>query len=83
MTKFLVEFRFGIAQRQAFREAFESAGLGHADGVSFQGGWVSTRECLVFLLATADDAAKVDEACGRWSQFGKWTIHPVLDLDQL
>ncbi len=81
--KFLVEFRYDSAQRQAFREAFESSGFSRAEGASFQGGWVSTRECLVFLLAEAADAAKVDDACRVWSHFGKWTVHPVLDLEQL
>ena len=81
--KFLVEFRYDSAQREAFRAAFESAGLGHAEGLSIQTGWVSTKECLVFLVAESADAAKVDQACQAWSKYGQWKIRQVLDLDQL
>ncbi|MEX2027131.1 MAG: DUF3303 family protein [Pirellulaceae bacterium] len=81
--KFLVEFRYDSAQRKAFREAFESAGFSQMEGASVQGAWISTKEYLVFLLAESPDAAKVDQACRIWSQFGQWTIHPVMDLEQL
>lgn len=81
--KFLVEFRYDAAHRQAFREAFETTGLGRDSGASLVSGWVSTKECIAFLLAEAADIAKVEEACRPWSQFGTWTIHPVTDLEQV
>ena len=81
--KFLIEFRYDQAQRDAFRQAFESAGFSQSAGATFRGGWISTQECLVFLLAEASNSDQVDQACRVWSQFGPWTIHPVLDLEQL
>jgi hypothetical protein len=81
--KFVVEFRYDSAQREAFREAFESTGFSHVEGATFQEGWVSTKECLVFLVAESADAATMDQACQIWSQFGQWKIHPVSDLEQI
>lgn len=81
--KFLIEFRYDKAQREAFRQAFESAGFSQSHGATFRGGWISIQECLVFLLAEASSVDQIDQSCRVWSQFGQWTIHSVLDLEQL
>jgi hypothetical protein len=81
--KFLVEFRYDGTQREEFRRVYESAGFSQMEGASFLEGWISTKECLAFVLVEAADAATVDQGCRHWSQFGQWKIHPVMNLEQL
>jgi hypothetical protein len=81
--KFLVEFRYSSAQREAFHQAFESSGFSQLAGIQFRDGWVSTADCIAFVLAEATDADTMEQACRQWAKFGQWTIHPVMDLEQL
>jgi hypothetical protein len=81
--KYLVELRLKPDSKERLLDAFEQRGPNRQPGVSFRNAWIGTRSPLVFVLAEGADERLIEEACKFWHEFADYTIHPVLDIEQI
>ncbi|MDH3717620.1 MAG: hypothetical protein OES79_05805 [Planctomycetota bacterium] len=81
---YMVELHYRPEQRDEALKYFQAHGLTHYEGgVSIKDAWVATRDHIAYVVASSNDAARLEQSCEPLSGFGTLTIRPVTDMDRI
>lgn len=80
--KYMVEIRLKSGSKDKVMESFELRGPNRNPGVTYKGGWIATREEVVFVLVESDDDTSVEQALKNWNPPADVSVYPVIDIDQ-
>jgi len=81
--KYMVELKLKPGGKDKLLEAFDTRGPNRYPGVSFRNAWIDTHSGVMFILGESNEESLVAEACQAWREHGEFTIHPVIDIDQV
>lgn len=81
--KYMVELKLRAGGKDKLLEAFDMRGPNRYPGVTFRDAWIDTRSEIVFVLSESSEESLVAKACESWLEHGDYTIHPVIDIDQV
>lgn len=81
--KFMVEFHFPAAEREAILRRFEERGPNRNPGVTFRDAWIGERDPIAYVLVEAADRGLIESTVRQWSDKGTAKVTPVVDVEQL
>ena len=80
--KFMVEFHLKPGIKDEVVDRFDLRGPNRQPGVAFLGAWIANRSDLIFILCESEDPELVERASQPWLEYGDFTLHPVVDVQQ-
>ena len=81
--KYMVQLKLKPGGKNKLLEQFDLRGPNRYPGVTFRDAWINTRAEIIFVLGESNEESQLARACESWLEHGDYTIHPVIDIDQV
>ena len=81
--QFMVQYEFGVAQREAAEARFLETGAQPPEGVTLLGRWHDVAGRKGYMVVEADDATRIAAYMRSWTDLLTFGLTPVVSDEQI
>lgn len=79
---YMLKLQISAGKRDQALAEFERRGPNRNPGVKFRGAWIAVKDDTAYALVEGTDEPAIENACQAWSEYGQWSVCPVVDIEK-